>query len=57
LTGSQAAVGRELDFLSQELHREINTIGSKANDLEIARAVVRMKSEIAKLREQIQNIE
>jgi uncharacterized protein (TIGR00255 family) len=57
LTGSEPAVGRELDFLSQELHREINTIGSKANDLEIAQAVVRMKCENAKLREQIQNIE
>ncbi len=57
LQGSEPAVGRKLDFLTQELHREINTIGSKANDLEISQAVVQMKSEIAKLREQVQNIE
>jgi uncharacterized protein (TIGR00255 family) len=57
LTGSEAAVGRKLDFLVQELHREVNTIGSKASDLKIAQAVVTMKNEIAKLREQVQNIE
>lgn len=57
LTGMEPAVGRKLDFLTQELHREVNTIGSKANDREIAQAVVEMKSEIAKLREQVQNIE
>ncbi|MGL4606858.1 MAG: YicC/YloC family endoribonuclease [Eubacteriaceae bacterium] len=51
------AVGRKLDFLIQELNREINTIGSKANDLEIATIVVDVKSEIEKIREQIQNIE
>ena len=50
-------VGRKLDFLVQEFNREINTIGSKAQDLEIARVVVDMKSEIEKIREQIQNIE
>jgi len=51
------AVGRKLDFLAQEMNREINTIGSKANDMEIASAVVELKSELEKIREQIQNIE
>lgn len=50
-------VGRKLDFLVQEMNREINTIGSKANDLVIARHVVELKSELEKIREQIQNIE
>jgi len=50
-------VGRKLDFLIQEINREINTIGSKANDLAIANIVVDVKSEIEKIREQIQNIE
>lgn len=50
-------VGRKLDFLIQEMNREINTIGSKANDLTITRLVVDIKSEIEKIREQIQNIE
>lgn len=51
------SVGRKLDFLVQELNRETNTIGSKANDLEISQLVVEMKSEIEKIREQVQNIE
>ena len=51
------AVGRKLDFLTQELNREANTIGSKAQDLAVARAVVEIKSENEKIREQIQNIE
>ena len=51
------AVGRKLDFLVQEMNREANTIGSKAQDIEIARTVVDIKSEIEKIREQIQNIE
>ena len=51
------AVGRKLDFLVQEMNRETNTIGSKAQDLDIAMIVVEMKSEIEKIREQIQNIE
>ena len=51
------AVGRKLDFLVQELNREVNTIGSKANDLFITKNVVEMKSELEKIREQIQNIE
>ncbi len=50
-------VGRKLDFLVQELNRETNTIGSKANDKDITKLVVEMKSEIEKLREQIQNVE
>jgi len=50
-------VGRKLDFLIQEMNREINTIGSKANDLAITRNVLEIKSEIEKLREQVQNIE
>lgn len=50
-------VGRKLDFLIQEMNREVNTIGSKANDLEITKLVVEMKSELEKLREQVQNIE
>jgi len=54
---SQQPVGRKLDFLIQEMNREINTIGSKANDLVITKNVVELKSEIEKMREQIQNIE
>lgn len=50
-------VGRKLDFLVQEMNREINTIGSKANDLSITKNVVEIKSEIEKVREQVQNIE
>ena len=49
--------GRRLDFLTQELNREVNTIGSKASDAEITRLVVSAKSEIEKLREQVQNVE
>lgn len=54
---SGEAVGRKLDFLVQEMNREVNTIGSKAQDLNVARVVVDMKAEIEKIREQIQNIE
>ena len=50
-------VGRKIDFLLQEMNRETNTIGSKGSDTEIARLVVEMKSELEKIREQIQNIE
>jgi uncharacterized protein (TIGR00255 family) len=50
-------VGRKLDFLLQEINREINTIGSKAHDLRITKIVVDLKSELEKIREQIQNIE
>ncbi|MBO8136571.1 MAG: YicC family protein [Desulfotomaculum sp.] len=54
---SDEPVGRKLDFLLQEMNREINTIGSKANDLKISNYVVSVKSEIEKIREQVQNIE
>ena len=54
---SKEAVGRKLDFLLQEMNRETNTIGSKCSDSNIARTVVEMKSELEKIREQIQNIE
>lgn len=50
-------VGRKLDFLIQEMNREVNTIGSKANDMEISKNVVEIKSELEKIREQIQNVE
>ena len=56
LEGSDAA-GRKIDFLIQEMGREINTIGSKSGDAEISRSVIEIKSELAKLREQVQNIE
>jgi len=49
--------GRKLDFLVQEMNREINTISSKSNDLEISKLVVELKSEVEKIREQVQNIE
>ena len=54
---SDKEIGRKLDFLVQEINRETNTIGSKASDIRITRLVVDMKSEIEKIREQIQNIE
>lgn len=57
LLSANDVVGRKLDFLMQELNREINTIGSKANDLQISRRVIDVKSELEKIREQVQNIE
>ena len=54
---AEGEIGKKMDFLVQEMNRETNTIGSKANDAAIARLVVEMKSEIEKLREQIQNVE
>lgn len=54
---SDEPVGRKLDFLTQELNRETNTIGSKCQDVAITRLVVELKSEIEKIREQIQNME
>lgn len=57
LLKSGGPVGRTLDFLMQEINREINTIGSKANDAQVAQSVVVIKSELEKLREQVQNIE
>jgi uncharacterized protein (TIGR00255 family) len=50
------AVGRRLNFLAQEVNREVNTIGSKANDAEVARLAVRMKEELERVREQVQNV-
>lgn len=57
IIGAAEPSGRKLDFLMQELNRETNTIGSKANNAKIARIVVNMKGELEKIREQIQNIE
>jgi len=57
LISSDTAVGKKLDFIVQEMNRETNTIGSKCQDVEIAHTVVDIKSEIEKIREQIQNIE
>ena len=57
IASSKEPSGRKLDFLMQELNRETNTIGSKANNARIARIVVNMKGELEKIREQVQNIE
>ncbi len=57
MLSSDEPMGRKMDFLIQEVNRESNTIGSKCNDLEIARVVVQLKAEIEKIREQVQNIE
>lgn len=57
LVNSDESIGRKLDFIVQEMNREVNTIGSKAQDLNITRVVVDMKAELEKIREQIQNIE
>jgi uncharacterized protein (TIGR00255 family) len=57
LLSSSEAVGRKIEFLVQEMHREVNTIGSKSNDTVIAHSVVELKSELERMREQGQNIE
>lgn len=57
IVAENVPVGRKLDFLVQEMNREVNTIGSKASDGEIARLVIEAKSTVEKIREQIQNIE
>lgn len=57
ILSEEDAIGRKLDFLIQEFNREVNTIGSKSSDTEIVKAVVELKSEIEKIREQVQNIE
>ncbi len=57
MLASSEAIGRKLDFLVQEINREANTIGSKAQDVDIARRVIDIKAEVEKIREQIQNIE
>jgi len=57
LDGAQRAVGRRLDFLVQELFREVNTIGSKCGDAQVAHWVVEAKTVVERLREQVQNVE
>lgn len=57
ILASNEPAGRKLDFLIQEINREINTIGSKANDIQTAKIVVELKAELEKMREQVQNIE
>ena len=57
LAGDGGPAGKELDFLTQEIQRETNTIQSKAADLLINRAALAIKSEVEKIREQVQNIE
>ncbi len=57
LVSDENGVGRKLDFIAQEMNREANTILSKANDLEISNIGIELKTEIEKVREQIQNIE
>jgi uncharacterized protein (TIGR00255 family) len=57
LVGSGLPAGRKLDFLTQELHRETNTVASKADDLTLSRLAVEAKTAIEKLREQVQNVE
>jgi uncharacterized protein (TIGR00255 family) len=57
ICASSDSIGRKLDFLIQEMNREVNTIGSKVSDIEITKIVIEMKSEIEKIREQVQNIE
>ena len=54
---AEGEIGKKMDFLIQEMNREANTIGSKASDAVIAQLVVDLKSEIEKLREQVQNVE
>jgi len=57
VASSTEPVGKRLDFLTQEILREMNTLGSKARDLQLTREVLEMKSEIEKIREQVQNVE
>ena len=57
ILNSQTSQGKKLEFLVQEMFREINTIGSKANDVEISHAVIEMKLAVEKIRENVQNVE
>lgn len=57
ILASGEPTGRKMDFLIQEINREINTIGSKANDVQMAKTVVELKAELEKIREQVQNVE
>ena len=54
---SNEASGRKMDFLCQEIHRELNTTGSKSSQIEITRAVIEGKNELERIREQVQNVE
>ena len=55
--GASGEVGKKLDFIAQELHRETNTIGSKSGDFKISKNVIEIKGEIERIREQAKNIE
>jgi len=57
LLEEKEAIGRKLDFLLQEMHREANTMGAKANDVIVSQQVVEIKTELEKIRQQLQNIE
>jgi uncharacterized protein (TIGR00255 family) len=57
LLNDEGSVGRRMDFLIQEINREVNTIGSKSQDVEITDRVVDLKTEMEKMREQVQNVE
>jgi uncharacterized protein (TIGR00255 family) len=57
LVESQEPCGRKLDFLLQEMNREINTIGSKADGLQVPELIIQAKAEMERLREQVQNVE
>ncbi len=57
LLRQEGPVGKRIEFLLQEVHRELNTVGSKAGDLELTRLVLEGKAELEKLREQVQNVE
>ena len=54
---STEPIGRKLEFITQEINREVNTMGSKSNDIQMANLVIEMKSSLEKIREQIQNVE
>ncbi len=57
LTGGPEPCGRKLDFLLQEMNREINTIGSKADGLQVSELIIQAKAELERMREQVQNVE
>jgi uncharacterized protein (TIGR00255 family) len=57
IMGAEESAGRKLEFLIQEMFREVNTIGSKSSDVDVARSVIEMKTAIERLREMIQNVE
>ncbi len=57
ISGEKEGVGKTLEFVLQEMNREANTIGSKTSDVEVTKSVIAIKSELEKIREQLQNIE